>query len=285
MTVKSHFFSCFDDPLAALLVSAILCLTLSTPAGAHHEAQHQSPPLLRDVGFDQRLNTRIPFDLVFQDDAGRMVRLGDFFDTKPVILTLAYYECPMLCGLGLEGLAQSLRTLSFSVGEQFTVLTVSFDARDTSARAAAKKAQLLRSYARPGAAQGWHFLTGDETSIRQLTQAVGFRYVYDPAKDQFAHAAGIVVLTPQGTIARYLYGLEFEPQAVRLALLEAATGSIGAPIDRLLLFCYQYDPATGTYGVIVMNVLRLAGLITVVALGGFLAVMFTRESLKIEGRR
>jgi protein SCO1 len=285
MTVKSCFFSLFDDPLAALLLAVILGLTLCTPAGAHHEAQHQLPPLLRDVGFDQRLNTQIPFDLVFQDETGRMVRLGDFFDTRPVILTLAYYECPMLCGLGLDGLAQSLRALSFSVGEQFVVLTVSFDARDTSARAAAKKAQLLRSYARPGAAQGWHFLTGDEASIRQLTQTVGFRYVYDPEKDQFAHAAGIVVLTPQGTIARYLYGLEFEPKAVRLALLEAATGTIGSPIDRLLLFCYQYDPATGTYGVIIMNVLRLAGLITVVALGGFLALMFSRERLKIEARQ
>lgn len=267
------------------LLSSILVLTLAASTGAHHEAQHQLPPLLRDVGFEQRLGESIPLDLVFRDEAGQTVRLGDYFGTRPVILTMAYYNCPMLCGLVLDGLAQSLRGLRFNLGEQFVVVTVSFDPREIPAHATAKKDQSLRSYARPGAAEGWHFLTGEETSIRQLTQAVGFRYAYDAENRQFAHAAGLVVLTPQGEIARYLYGIEFAPKDVRLALVEASAGQIGSPVDQLLLFCSRYDPTTGQYGLVIMNVLRLAGLMTVVVLGGFLTVMFRRERQRIKDRR
>jgi len=171
--------------------------------------------------------------------------------------------------------------LPFNIGEQFVVVTVSFDARDTPEDAAAKKAQSLRHYARPGGAEGWHFLTGEEVSIRRLTQAVGFRYAYEAETKQFAHAAGLVVLTPQGRIARYLYGIEFAPRTVRLALVEAGAGQIGSQVDQLLLFCYKYDPTTGKYGLVIMNVLRLAGLLTVAALGGFMIVMFGRERKRV----
>jgi protein SCO1 len=267
------------------VLSSILAIALSTPAGAHHGAQHPLPALLRDIGFEQRLGESIGLDLGFRDETGNPVRLGDYFGTKPVILTLAYYECPMLCGVVLDGLAQSLRALSLDIGEQFVVVTVSFDHRETPAHAAAKKAQSLRSYARPRAAEGWHFLTGDAASIWQLTEAVGFRYAYDAESGQFAHAAGLVVLTPQGKIARYLYGIEFAPKDLRLALVEASAGQIGSPVDQLLLFCYRYDPTTGQYGLIIMNVLRLAGLITVAALAGFMTVMFRRERRTIADRR
>jgi protein SCO1/2 len=233
--------------------------------------------MLREVAFEQRLHAQIPRHLVFRDDAGRSVQLGDYFGTLPVMLTLAYYECPMLCGLVLDGLAHSLGALSLSIGEQFVVVTVSFDPRDTPGQAAVKKAQYMHSYARPGAAAGWHFLTGDEATIRSLTEAVGFQYAYDAEQGQFAHAAGIVVLTPQGRIARYLYGIEFAPKDVRLALVEAAAGEIGAAVDQLLLFCYQYDPITGTYGLVITKVLQLASLLTVVTVGGFLVLMFRRD--------
>jgi protein SCO1/2 len=267
------------------LLSSILVLALAASTGAHHEAQHQLPPLLRDVDFEQRLGESIPLDLVFRDEAGQTVRLGDYFGTRPVILTMAYYNCPMLCGLVLDGLAQSLRGLRFNLGEQFVVVTVSFDPREIPAHATAKKDQSLRSYARQGAAEGWHFLTGEEASIRQLTQAVGFRYAYDADNKQFAHAAGLVVLTPQGEIARYLYGIEFAPKDIRLALVEASAGQIGSPVDQLLLFCSRYDPTTGQYGLVIMNILRLSGLITVIVLGGLLTVMFRRERQRIQDRR
>jgi protein SCO1 len=266
------------------LLAAILVVGVCTPAGADHGAMHQLPPGLRDIGFEQRLGESLPLDIVFRDELGEAVRLGDYFDTKPVILVLAYYECPMLCGLVRDGLAQSLRALALAIGEQFAVITVSIDPRETSAHAVAKKGQTLRSYGRAGAAEGWHFLTGEEAPIRHLTQAVGFRYAFDAANGQFAHAAGLVVLTAQGKITRYLYGLEFAPRDVRLALIEAAAGQIGSPIDQLLLFCYEYDPATGRYGLVIMNVLRLAALITAVVLGGFMIVMFRRERHRIEAR-
>jgi protein SCO1 len=178
-----------------------------------------------------------------------------------------------------------MRGLRFNVGEQFVVVTVSIDPRDTPAHAAAKKVQALRSYARVGAAEGWHFLSGEDGSIRRLTEAVGFHYTYDAEDRQFAHAAGLVVLTPQGVIARYLYGIEFAPKDVRLALIEAAASQIGSPVDQLLLFCYQYDPTTGQYGLVIMNVLRLAGLMTVAALGGFIGIMFRRERQRAEASR
>ena len=258
------------------LLSALLS---AQPSGAHHTAQH-TPDILREVGIEQRLQAQIPLDLVFRDETGRQVQLGDYFSAKPVILTLAYYNCPNLCTLVLNGLVRALRALSFTAGEQFTVVTLSIDPRDTPALAAAKKAQYLRQYGSPAAATGWHFLTGESEAIQRLTDTVGFRYTYDAEQDQFAHASGIMLLTPQGVLARYFYGIEYAPRDLRLGLVEAAANRIGSPIDQLLLYCYHYDPRTGRYSLGILNVIRLAGLVTVLTLGAFLGLMFRRERIR-----
>jgi len=192
-------------------------------------------------------------------------------------MLITYYNCTMLCPLLLDGLVRSLRPITFDVGKEFGVLILSINPRETPAIAASRKELYVQRYGRPGAADGWHFLTGKEDAIRQLTQAVGFRYVYDKKQDECAHAAGILILTPEGKAARYLYGFEFSPRDLRLALVEAAENAIGSPVDQLLLYCYHYDPLTGKYGVVIMNVVRLAGSATVLALGGFLLVMFRRD--------
>ncbi|HXH12936.1 MAG TPA: SCO family protein [Alphaproteobacteria bacterium] len=254
-------------------------------AWAHHQEQHRAPGVLGAVAFEQRLNEAVPLDVAFRDESGAPVRLGEYFGQNPVILTLNYYECPMLCPLVLEGLLRSLRALTFTIGQQFDIVTVSIDPSESPTLAAAAKARYLQEYGRPAAGAGWHFLTGEASAIERLTAAVGFHYAYDAAKDQYAHAAGIIVLTPQGRIARYLYGLEFAPRDLRLALVEAAAGRIGSPVDQLLLYCYQYDPATGTYSMVVRNVLRLAALATVLSLGGFMVVMFRRERPRSEGSK
>lgn len=245
-------------------------------AWAHHTAQHE-PAWLHQVGLDQRLHEFIPLDLVFWDETGKQVRLQDYFGSKPVILTLAYYDCPNLCQLVLNGLVRTLRALSLTVGEHFTVLTVSINPDDTPALAAARQAQYVRGYGRAEAANGWHFLTGQPEAIQRLTQAVGFRYAYDAAKGQFMHASGLMVLTPQGQLARYFYGVEYAPRDVRLGVIEAAAGKIGSPIDRLMLLCYHYDPQSGTYSLDILRVLRLAGVATCVALGTFMGLMWRRE--------
>jgi protein SCO1/2 len=233
------------------------------------------------------LNEQVPLDLTFRDETGKNVQLRDYFGEKPVILSLVYYECPMLCSLVLNGLLRSLRALAFTAGEEFNVVTVSFNPVETPPLAAAKKEAYLQNYGRPGATAGWHFLTGEEEAIQQLTRAVGFRYVYDPASKQYAHASGIIVLTPQGKIARYFYGIEYAPRDLRLGLVEASANKIGSPIDQVLLFCFHYDPAGGKYSLIIMNVIRLAGLATVLALGAFMFVLFRRDQhreLQLEGR-
>ncbi len=240
-------------------------------------AQAPLPPLLRNVGIDQRLNEQVPLEATFQNERGEVVRLGDYLGARPAILTLVYYDCPMLCTLVLNGLVKSLRTLSFNVGEQFDVVTVSFDPRETPPLAAAKKEAYLRRYAHPGAEKGWHFLTGKEESIRQLTAAVGFRYALDPETRQYAHASGIMVLTPEGKMARYFYGIEYAPRDLRLGLVEASHRQIGSPVDQVLLFCFHYDPIQGKYGLVIMNAIRAAGLATVLALGSFVVIMLRRE--------
>jgi len=240
-------------------------------------AEDARPPLLRSVGIDQRLDAQLPLDLALRDETGRIVPLREYLGRKPVILTLVYYRCPMLCTQVLNGLVASLKVLPFDVGNQFDVLTVSFDPRETPALAAAKKAATLERYPRPGAAQGWHFLTGDETSLARLTAAVGFRYAYDPALGQYAHASAIVVLTPEGRISRYFYGVEYSPRDLRLGLVEASANRIGSPIDQVLLFCYHYDPATGKYGALVMNLVRAGGAVTVLVLGTLLVLMRRRD--------
>jgi protein SCO1 len=235
------------------------------------------PAALRDVGFDQKLGETVPLALSFRDETGRTVQLGDYFGRKPVVLSLVYYECPMLCTLSLNGLSSALGVLTFDVGREFEVVTVSFEPRDTPALAAAKKSGYLQRYGRPGAAAGWHFLTGDADAVAALTRAVGFRYAWDSETRQYAHPAGVLVLTPQGLIARYLFGVEYAPRDLRLALIEAADGRIGTPVDNLILYCYQYDPKRGRYGATVMGLVRAGGVLTLAALGGFLFVSLRRD--------
>jgi len=238
------------------------------------------PAILQEVAFDQRVNESVPADLIFRDEQGKPVRLGDFFGKRPLILALVYYRCQDLCPLLLDGLARAVRQVGFTVGKEFEVLTVSFDPRDTPTFAALKRAEMAQKFGWGDEAKRWHFLTGTDAPIRQLTAAVGFRYAFDPATEEFAHAAGLVVLTPQGRIFRYLYGVEFPPRDLRLSLVEASGERLGTPIDQVLLFCYHYDPSVGKYSVVVMNVLRLAGVLTVGGLGTFFLAL-----RRIERRR
>lgn len=247
--------------------------------GASAQNSKTVPPQLKDVGIDQRLNNQVPLDLVFHDETGKTVRLGDYFGKKPVILSLIYFNCPQLCPMVENGLLESLKQVRFSIGDQFNVLTVSFDPKDAPAQAFAKRAMYVNMYNRKGARAGWHFLTGDEASIAALTKAVGFRYRYDPKIDQFSHATAIIVLTPQGRVARYFYGIRYPAGAVRLALVEASQGKIGSPVDAVLLFCSHYNPATGKYSLLISRVLFIAALVTVILLGGLLLVLF------LSGRR
>ena len=257
----------------ALTIFFALSCFWAGPLFAHDER----PVALRGVDLEQKLGSQVPLDLEFRDAAGRTVKLNDYFGRRPVILNLVYYSCEDLCPLVLEGLIRSLRPLTFNIGDQFDVVTLSFDSRDTPALAAAKKSDALKQYARPGAGEGWHFLTGDETAIRRLTEAVGFRYNYESDKDRFGHASGIILLTPEGKVARYFYGIEFSPRDLRLGLIEAADKKIGSPIDQLLLFCYHYDPATGKYSLLITNLIRLGAAATVLALATFIGVMLRRD--------
>ena len=263
--------------LLALMASASGARAVAEAPGL---AADKRPAALRGVGVDQHLGESLPLELRFRDESGKVVRLGDYFGTKPVLLSLNYYHCPMLCPLLLEGLVRSLRPLSWNAGDEFRILTVSIDPRETPAVAAEKKRKMLEQYSRPRAAEGWQFLTGDRESIERLAEAVGFHYGYDAASDQFAHAAALMVLTPDGRLSRYLYGVDPMPRDVRLALVEASGNKIGTLADQLLLFCYHYDPATGTYGAATMLALRLAAIMTVLGLGAFVFSQWRRETLK-----
>lgn len=234
------------------------------------------PKVLKSVGIDQRLNEEIPLDAAFKDEQGNDVRLGQFFKGKPVVLSLVYYTCPMLCTQILNGELSAFRNLSFNIGEDFEVVAVSFDSHETPQLAAAKKQTYIKGYNRPRGEAGWHFLTGDETNIKKLTEAVGFRYAWDEQTKQFAHASGIMILTPEGKLARYFFGIEYPPKDLRLALVEASQHKIGTPVDALLLYCYHYDPSTGKYGLVVMNVMRLAGIVTVALIVGMILVLRKR---------
>jgi protein SCO1 len=232
------------------------------------------PPGLLNVGVEQRLNQQIPADLRFNDEYGNPVTLGQYFGKRPLILNLVYYQCPMLCGEVLSGLTSSMKILTLDVGKDFDVLTVSFNPKETPAMAADKKQMYLQRYGRQGADQGWHFLTGSEDSIASLTKAAGFQYQYDPKSNQYAHATAIMVLTPGGKISQYFYGVEFAPKDLRLGLVQASNHQIGTVVDEVLLYCYHYDPQTGKYSAMVSRILKLAGAVTIVLLGGLLLVMF-----------
>jgi len=254
----------------------LLCAALLAAPRVH--AADERPAALRDVGYDQHVGEPLPLDLAFTDENGRTVRLGDYFGRTPVVLVPAYYHCPMLCPLVQSGITSALRALAFDVGREFTVVTFSFDPTDTPSQAAARKAAALADYRRPGAEAGWHFLTGDEAAIRALTRSIGFRYAWDDAAKQFAHASGVVVATPDGHVARYFFGIEYAPKDLRLALVEASAGRIGSVVDQLLLFCFHYDPATGRYTRVAMDAMRAGGVITLLALGGFVGVMLRRDT-------
>jgi protein SCO1 len=249
-------------------------------AGFKREAgppSSQLPRALRAIGFDQNIDQHVPLDTTFRDESGASVRLGDYFGKRPVVLVFAYYDCPMLCTLVINGLSSALGVLTLVPGKDFEIVTVSFNPRDTPAAATAKKAAYLERYKQPGASESWHFLTGDESSIERLTQAAGFRYAWDADTKQFAHPSGIIVLTPDGRLARYLFGIEYGPRDLRFGIIEASSGRVGNPVDSLLLYCYHYDPMTGRYGLVIMQVMRLAGAATVLALGAFIIVMVRRE--------
>jgi protein SCO1/2 len=235
------------------------------------------PPALRQIGFDQNINQRLPLDAEFRAEDGRAVRLGDFFGSRPVLLAFVYYDCPMLCTQVLSAMTSTLGVLSLDPGRDFELVLVSFDPREKPPQAAAKKAEYLARYKRPGTEAGWHFLTGEEPAIKRVTAAAGFRYAWDADTQQFAHPTGIIVLTPDGRLARYLFGIEYGPRDLRLALLEATEGKVGSVVDSLLLYCYHYDPMTGRYGLVIMRVMRIAGAATVLLLGTFVVVMVRRE--------
>ncbi|HXI03464.1 MAG TPA: SCO family protein [Candidatus Saccharimonadales bacterium] len=265
--------------LRAAAITALLLLTgPSVWAPAHADPKLPGP--LGDVGIDQNLGGQIPLDLEFTDELGRKVRLGDYFDKKPVILTLVYYECPMLCTLVLNGLVSSLGVLSLEPGKDYELVTVSFDPGESPELASAKKKTYVDRLGRDGAIQHWHFLTGKQEAIKKLTAAVGFRYTYDPKTDLFAHASAIMIATPKGQLSSYMYGVEFAPRDLRLNLVKASQGGIGTLADAVLLFCYHYDPVTGKYSAAAFNVIRLGGIITVLAIGGFIFLALRRERPK-----
>ena len=259
-------------------LAGLLAVVLGASAYPAVAGEDQRPAILRDVAFDQRLGAEVPLDVAFRDETGARVTLRDYLGDKPVLLVPAYYECPMLCTIVLNGVVSALRALPFDVGKEFRVVTFTFNPHETSELAAAKKATYLEDYRRPGAAAGWHFLVGDEPSIAALTQAIGFRYAWDEASKQYAHASGIVVLTPAGRISHYFFGVEFAPRDLRLALVEASGEHIGSLVDQLLLFCFHYDPATGRYSRVALNAVRAGGVLTLAVLVAFVVLMLRRDA-------
>src|SRR5215203_2449502 len=267
--------------MGIVLVSAVVSAQGNGP-GLRPEPgmpSQQTPTPLTNVSFEQRLNEQLPLDLPFRNEAGQTVKLGEYFGRKPVILTFVYYECPKLCTEVLNGLESSLRVLNETVGKEFDVVTVSFDPRETPVLAAGKKKAYLERYKRPEAEQGWHFLTGDQASIDKLTQAAGFHFFWDEASHQFAHASGIVVATPAGKVSRYFLGIDYSPRDVKFALIESSNEKIGTLAERLLLYCYHYDPTAGNYGFVAMRAVRIGGAVTILALAGFVFVSLRRDHM------
>ena len=268
----------YNNSISARVLFAVTLLAASAWGqmnnGVMSPPANTRPPRLENVGIEQHLDTQVPPDLTFRDDTGKTVKLGDYFGGKPLILNLVYYNCTMLCGEALAGLSSAMRLVKFDVGNEFDVVTVSFDPRETPEMAAAKKKDYVGRYGRANAAAGWHFLAGQPDSINALTKAVGFQYQYDAKSNQYAHATAIMVLTPQGRISRYFYGVDFPPKDLRMGLVEASQGKIGNAVDAVLLYCYHYNPETGKYGAMVANILRLAAATTVFLLGGLLFILW-----------
>ena len=271
--------------MKALVLSFAFVVSVTAPARAQTAAPAPST-IVAQVGIDQKLGNQVPLDLEFRDEAGSTLRLGQFFGAKkPVLLSLVYYRCPGLCTMTLNGMAAAFKPMKFTAGREFDVVTVSIDPKETPQLAAEKKAQYLKRYGRDGAEAGWHFLTGDEASIKALAQSVGFRYVYHPETDQYTHAAGIMLLTPGGKVARYYYGLEYSARDLKLGMVEASEEKIGSLADAVSLLCYQYDPMTGKYGVPIMRAIRAGGVMTAAALGTFIFLMARREKRLAAGAK
>jgi protein SCO1 len=290
MVIPRQLFR-FPFPLSIIIIAVLVGVSLPASAQGMDDtapsgtSSAQLPTILKNVRYEQKLDSQIPLNLAFRDESGQAVRLGGYFGRKPVVLILAYYRCPMLCSQVLAGATHAFRELPFRIGQQFNVLTVSFDPRETPALAAASKRTYISSYGQPQAAEGWHFLTGQQKEITALTLAVGFHYAWDPQTQQYAHATGIVVLTPSGKVARYFYGIDYPAQDLRLALVQSSQERIGSLADEVLLFCSHYDPNSGRYTAIIGRVLQIAGTFTLLILGGVLFMLFyldKRKRLELE---
>lgn len=296
MLRKSSLFSAVK-----ITICLVLCILLISAVNFGQRIEHYNSPLysskpydpnrvtdnglpkaLNEVGLQQKLNEQIPLDTEFKNEDGQTVKISDYFGKRPVILALVYYECPMLCSEVLNGLTGSLKGLNFNAGKEFDVVAISFDARENekSGLAKNKKEAYLKRYGREGTANGWHFLTGTQDSIDKITNAVGFKYTWDEQTQQFAHAGGIMILTPEGKLSKYFYGIDYAPRDVKLAVMESSENKIGGAVDQMMLYCYHYDPATGKYGFAVMKVMRVAGLLTLFGLGAMIFVFWRRNKQK-----
>jgi protein SCO1 len=241
------------------------------------------PKVLDNVGIVQRLNEQVPLDVEFKNEDGKLVKLGEIITKKPVILALVYYDCPMLCNEVLNGLVGSLKGISFDAGKDFDVLAISFDARENEKPdlAKRKKESYLQRYERKDAANGFHFLTGTQESIDKITEAVGFNYVFDESTNQFAHNGGIMLLTPEGKLSRYFYGIDYSPKDLKFGIMDSSQSKIGNPAEQLLLYCFHYDPSKGKYGLAILNIIRLGGVATLFGLGTFFYVFWRRNKKKV----
>ncbi len=285
------------------LVSVVVCVLAVSIIGFGQKIEHYNSPLysskpydpnrvtdnglpkvLNEVGIQQKLNEYIPLDTEFKDENGNIVKLGEYFGKRPVILALVYYECPMLCNEVLNGLTGSIKGISFDVGKEFDVVAISFDSRENEKPELAKnkKEGYVKRYGREKTAEGWHFLTGSQDSIDKITKAVGFGYEWDEATNQFAHGGGIMILTPEGQLSKYLYGIDYSPKDVKFSIMEASENKVGSPVDQLMLYCYHYDPARGKYGLQIFNVLRISGVLTLLGMGTMLFVFWRRNKRKEE---
>jgi protein SCO1 len=277
--VKSRFWRGFSAAMFALAIARIVTPEAARP---HDDkvapvAAHHQPEIFKNVGIEQKLGTKLPLQTTFRDQTGASVSLQNNLASKPSVLVFSYFDCPMLCPLVLEGLVRSLKPLSLNVGSDFDVFVISIDERDGPKAAREKQLEIVNRYGRDGSEAGWHFLTGEKSAIEEMTQSAGFTYAWDEASKQYVHASGIFILTPQGEIARVLYGIDYAPRDIRLALVEAGDGTIGNAIDQLLLYCYHYNPLTGKYGFVIMGALRLAGVSTVLAMATYIITMLRRE--------
>ncbi|MGH9424350.1 MAG: SCO family protein, partial [Thermoanaerobaculia bacterium] len=278
---KARFFHLRKSASSAEKSFCLSIALLLLSASAFAQKNSTTPPTLPgNVAIAQNLNAQLPLDLMLRDETGRVVRLGQYFNHgKPVLLNFMYYRCPMLCPIVMDGVTSALTELRFDIGKEFDVVTISIDPRDTPEQAAMKKEMYVKRYGRFDAANGWHFLTAPESVIRRITSTVGFQYAYDPKTDQFAHGTALIATTAQGRVSRYLFGFEYKPRDLRLALVEASAGKIGTATDAILLLCYHYDPATGKYSRTAMNFVRAGGVATMLGLAGFIVLMVRRDRL------